>query len=166
MKKSLKSTLTVLSCIAVLVCASGCGSNNTVETNSEVSSSANTSVSATEASSEESSLWETAVYDSDTEIGEGSTTVEVEVDADGKAITFTVNTDKEILGDALTEHKLISGEEGEYGLYVKEVNGIKADYDVDKAYWAFYKDGEYMNTGIDQTKISDGEHYELVYTKG
>lgn len=163
MKKTLKSALVVLSCFAMLVCASGCSNDSNAETSSDTSSSTVTSaVSATE----KSSLWETAIYASDTKLGEGNTTVEVEVEADTTAITFTVNTDKEILGDALAEHNLIAGEEGEYGLYVKEVNGIKADYDTDKAYWAFYKDGEYMSTGIDQTKISDGEHYELVYTKG
>ena len=46
----------------------------------------------------------------------------------------TINTDKEILRDALEEHNLISGEQGAYGLYVKVVNGIKADYDEDGGY--------------------------------
>ena len=48
-----------------------------------------------------------------------------------------------------------------YGLYVKFVNGIEADYDNDQTYWALYKSGEYMLTGVDTTVISDGEHYEL-----
>ena len=62
-------------------------------------------------------------------------------------------------------YALIDGDESEYGLYVKKVNGITADYEKDKSYWAFYKDGEYMQTGVDSTEIADGEHYELVYTK-
>ena len=69
------------------------------------------------------------------------------------------------LGDALLEYALIDGDESEYGLYVKKVNGITAEYEKDKSYWAFYKDGEYMQTGVDSTEIADGEHYELVYTK-
>ena len=85
--------------------------------------------------------------------------------AEEQSVTFTIKTDKEILGDALLEHDLIAGEEGDYGLYVKVVNGMTADYDVDQSYWAFYKDGEYMMTGVDGTEIADGEHYELVYTK-
>lgn len=110
-------------------------------------------------------LWENAVYKNDKTFGNGSKTVKVEVKAGEKAITFTLKTDKETLGDALLEHNLIAGDESEYGLYLKTVNGITADYDVDKSYWAFYKNGEYMMTGVDGTTIADGEHYELVYTK-
>ena len=109
----------------------------------------------------EASIWDNATYTSDTELGTGSKTVQVEVKAEGKSITFTIHTDKEILGDVLLEHGLIAGEEGAYGLYVKFVNGIEADYDKDKTYWAFYKNGEYMMTGVDMTAFSDGEHYEL-----
>ena len=47
----------------------------------------------------------------------------------------------------------------------KKVNGILADYDVDKTYWGLYKNGEYLMTGVDTTEIADGEHYELVKTK-
>ena len=50
-------------------------------------------------------------------------------------------------------------------VYIKSVNGITADYDVDRSYWAFNKNGEMMLTGVDMTNIADGEHYELVYTK-
>ena len=109
----------------------------------------------------EASLWDNAKYTSDTELGTGAKTVQVEVKAGGKSITFTIHTDKEILGDALLEHDLIAGEEGAYGLYVKFVNGIEADYDKDQTYWGFYKDGEYMMTGVDSTTITSGDHYEL-----
>lgn len=110
-------------------------------------------------------LWADAVYTEDAEFGEGEKTVQVEVEMEGKSVTFTVNTDKEILGDLLLEHKIIEGEEGPYGLYIKSVNGVQADYDVDQAYWAVYQDGEYLMTGVDLTEVSDGEHYEFVYTK-
>ena len=110
-------------------------------------------------------LWQDAIYQSDTEFGTGSITVYVEVKAGEKSITFTLNTDKNILGDALLEHNLIDGEESQYGLYIKSVNGIIADYDIDQTYWGFYKNGEYMMTGIDSTEIKSGEHYELVRTK-
>ncbi|MBQ2119193.1 MAG: DUF4430 domain-containing protein, partial [Clostridia bacterium] len=53
-----------------------------------------------------------------------------------------------------------------YGLYVKKVNGITADYDTDKAYWAFYLNGEYASTGVDSTDIDENVKYSLVYTKG
>ena len=99
-------------------------------------------------------------------MGQGSKTVKIAIKTEEKAITVTLHTDAETLGDALLEQNLIAGEESEFGLYVKVVNGIKADYDTDKAYWAFYQDGAYMNTGVDGTSITGGEHYELVYTKG
>jgi len=113
----------------------------------------------------EKGLWENAIYTEDTEFGTGGKTVIVEVEADDKAVTFTINTDKETLGDVLMEHSIISGEKGPYGLYVKSVNGMMADYEINKSYWSLSKDGGYMPTGVDDTKISDGEHYELVYTK-
>ncbi len=110
-------------------------------------------------------LWENAIHTKDKELGEGKTTVTVEVKAGEKSVSFTIHTDKTILGDILLEHELISGDEGPYGLYVKNVNGITADYDVDQTYWAFYKSGEYMMTGVDATEIEDGAHYELVREK-
>ena len=106
--------------------------------------------------------WEDAVYRKDTELGEGKKTVLVEVKVEDNSITFTLHTDKEMLGDALMEHNLLEGEASKYGLYVKKVNGMTADYDVDKTYWALYKNGEYLLTGVDTTPIADGEHYELV----
>lgn len=109
--------------------------------------------------------WDDAIYKEDKTFGEGKATVEVELTVNENNVTFTIKTDKTTLGDALTEHGLIEGEEGAYGLYVKKVNGITADYDVDKTYWAFYKDGVALLTGVDSTDISDGEHYEIVYTK-
>ena len=60
---------------------------------------------------------------------------------------------------------LIEGEDGPYGLYVKKVNGIVADYDVDQSYWAFNINGEYAMTGVDVTDIVDGDTYSFVYTK-
>ena len=110
-------------------------------------------------------LWDGASYTEDTELGEGAKTLSVEVTAEDKTITFTIHTDAENLRGALEENGLVSGDESEYGLYVKVVNGMTADFDVDQAYWAFYKDGEMMNTGVDGATIADGEHYELVYTK-
>ena len=110
-------------------------------------------------------LWENATHRRDMTFGDGKTTVQVEVRVEEQSVTFTINTDKETLGDALIEHGLIEGDEGPYGLYVKKVNGITADFDVDQSYWALYKNGEMSMTGVDTTKIADGEHYELVYSK-
>lgn len=111
-------------------------------------------------------IWDSAVYTEDTALGEGAKTIAVEVTAEDKTVTLTVSTDAETLRAALEENGLIAGDESEYGLYVKTVNGMTADYDTDGLYWAFYKSGEYLMTGVDTTEISDGEHYELVCTEG
>ncbi len=110
-------------------------------------------------------LWETATYTEDMVFGGGEKTFDVEVVAGDKSVTFTINTDKETVGDALLEHELIAGEDGAYGLYVKKVNGIEADYDKNGAYWGFNKNGEGMLTGVDGEEIEDGALYELVYTE-
>ena len=107
-------------------------------------------------------LWENATYRRDTELGTGAKTVQVEVKAGEESVTFTIHTDKDTLGDAMLEHGLIAGDAGAYGLYVKLVNGIEADYDKDGSYWGFYKNGEMMLVGVDGAVIADGEHYELV----
>ena len=114
---------------------------------------------------DEEALWDNAVYTEDKDFGTGNMTIYVKVDVNQKVINFTVNTDKETLRDALEEYELISGEESTYGMYVKKVNGIVADYDKTQSFWAITKDGEAVLTGVDQIEISNGEHYEFTYTK-
>lgn len=94
------------------------------------------------------------------QLGEGSTKFSLTVaDKDGNETEFEILTDKETVGEALLELELIAGDEGDYGLYVKTVNGITADYDTDGTYWAFYIDGEYAQTGVDATKAEEGASY-------
>lgn len=83
------------------------------------------------------------------------------IDADGNQKLIDYLTDKEILGEVLQEDGIIKGEQGDYGLYIKEVDGIVADYETTGTYWAFYIDGEMAMTGVDQTKIVDGAVYSL-----
>ena len=99
-------------------------------------------------------------------LGEGATEFNLTVsDKEGKETVFTVKTDKKTVGEALLEVELIDGEMGDYGLYVKTVNGITADYDTDGTYWAFYIDGKYATTGVDATEITEGARYSLVIEK-
>ena len=96
------------------------------------------------------------------QLGEGVTQFNFTVsDKDGKETVFEIHTDKQIVGDALSELGLIEGEESEYGLFVKTVNGITADYDKDGVYWAFYINGEYASTGVDSTAITEGDSYSF-----
>ena len=110
-------------------------------------------------------LWENATYTEITELGEGANTVKVEVKVEEHIITFTINTDKDKVGEALLEHNLIEGDEGAYGLYVKKVNGITADYDIDQSYWSFYINGEIAMAGVDTTDIDENATYRIEYTK-
>ena len=81
------------------------------------------------------------------------------VDAEGNEKTFDIVTTETNVGEALLKEDLIEGDSGPYGLYVKQVNGITADYDTDGTYWAFYIDGEMAMTGVDATDITDGAEY-------
>ena len=96
--------------------------------------------------------------------GENQFTFKV-VDKEGNETVFTVNTDKKNVGEALLDLGLIEGEDGDYGLYVKKVNGILADYDVDQTYWAFYVNGEYAMSGVDTTTIENGAEYSFKVEK-
>lgn len=87
-------------------------------------------------------------------------------DLEGSETSFAVTSAKQTVGEALLDEGLIEGSESEYGLYVTSVNGLTADWDKDQTYWAFYIDGDYASTGVDQTDITDGATYSFVLTKG
>lgn len=109
--------------------------------------------------------WQSATYTTDTEIGEGDTTFYLDVIVGENKVTFTIDTDETILADALTGSGIVSGDDGPYGLYIKVVNGITADYDVDASYWSLTVGGEYSMVGASDITITDGAHYELTYSK-
>ena len=83
----------------------------------------------------------------------------VVTDLNGQETTFHYTSDKESVGQALLAEGLIQGEQGDYGLYVKTVNGLTLDWEKDGKFWAFYIDGEYAATGVDQTPITEGSTY-------
>lgn len=97
-----------------------------------------------------------------TQEGTKSFTVTV-VHKDGSSKDFTYTSDEEFVGTVLQAEGLIEGEMGQYGLYIKKVDGEKAVYEEDNAYWGFYIGEDYAQTGIDQTPIEDGKVYKLVY---
>lgn len=98
--------------------------------------------------------------------GDKEITLEV-VDDAGKTTTYEVQTDAEYLREVMDEAGdgfSYEGTEGEYGMMVETVNGVRAIYEEDGAYWAFYVDGEYCNYGIDEQPVNDGETYSIEYT--
>ena len=108
-------------------------------------------------------LWdenhETILLENGGTYGEGGTTFAFAVDCLNETALITVNTDADTVGAALAELNIIAGEDSEWGLYVKTINGITADYNVDGSYWAFYIDGEYAMTGVDATEIDENALY-------
>lgn len=114
---------------------------------------------------EQTGVWEDATYLADQTFGKGEKTVKVEVIAEEQSITLTFRTDKETLADVIAEHNLIEGDEGPYGLYVKKVNGITADYDADGHYWSITKDGVLSPVGADGITVENGDHYEFTRAK-
>ena len=100
-------------------------------------------------------------------IGQGETVFRFEVTDPDEALTiWEVSTDAETVGAALVAVGLIAGDETEWGLMVTEVNGITADFDADGAFWAFFIDGEFAMTGVDDTPVEAGVTYAFVYTTG
>ena len=97
-----------------------------------------------------------------TELGEGSKTFELTIeDKEGILHSYRIHTDEEMVGFALIKHELIEGEQGQYGMYIKSVLGQTLDYETDGMYWAFYVNGEYALTGVDQTPIQADTAYLL-----
>ena len=147
--KSLSFILSVVLIAAIALFTAGCNGNK--------DTGSNTTTTPTEQTTEASE---------GSTVGEGEKSFNFTVtDIDGNSTEFLVLTDKQTVGEALLDAKLIEGEEGQYGLYVKKVNGITADYDVDGTYWAFYVDGEYAMTGVDMTDIVDGSSYSFKQEK-
>lgn len=145
---SLSFLLSFVLIAAMVLSLSGCSSQ---PSNAEISPSAPVSVNPS---------------GEPTELGEGRTQFNLEVvTEDGETAYFTVNTDEKTVGAALLALGLISGDDGEFGLYVKTVNGVTADFDADGTYWAFYIGGEYASAGVDATEISAGTTYSLKIEK-
>lgn len=96
-----------------------------------------------------------------TVLGEGETTFYFEVHANDTITKYEIHTNQDKVGEALVELELIEGEESEYGLYIKKVTGIEADFDIDKTYWAFYINDEYAMSGVDTTDIVENDTYSL-----
>lgn len=98
------------------------------------------------------------------QLGDKNITVTV-VHGDASSKSFAINTSAENLRAACEEQNLIAGDESEYGLYVKTVDGETADESVQQ-WWCITKGGEMLMTGVDDTMIADGEAYEFTLTTG
>lgn len=84
---------------------------------------------------------------------------------DGSEKEFEITTTATTLADALLQEKLVEESAQSAGLY-DVVDGEKADWNDNEAWWCFYKAGEMLSVGINETTIADGETYEAVFTHG
>lgn len=109
--------------------------------------------------------FDAAIYTEDTSLGEGAHTYTLKVIVGERIVTFTIKTDEDNLGKAFRKSGIVEGEESTYGLYIKKVNGIVADYDTDGSFWALSSNGEATPTGADGITLEDGGCYELTYSK-
>ncbi len=76
-----------------------------------------------------------------------------------------MKTTQEYLAPALVEGGVVEDNQSAYGLYILTADGETAD-EGEQEWWCITKGGETVNTGADQTPISDGERYELTFTVG
>ncbi len=162
MKRSNKKTLSLFLCmvlvVAITLFTTGCNGN----TDKIGQADGQTTLEITDTSLESTDSTSAEV----TVLGEGEKQFAFTVvDGEGKEAAFEIHTDKEMVGEALLELELINGDMGDYGLYVKTVNGISADYDTDGTYWAFYINGEYATSGVDTTAIVEGDTYSFKVEK-
>ncbi len=107
-----------------------------------------------------SELWQSATYGTDTTLGNGAKTVRCDIEIEDRKVTITLNSDKDTLGSALYEYKLINDP-----VFFDTLNGMKADWSKHKAHWAFYQGEKLMECGVNDAKINGGEHFRFVYTK-
>ena len=112
----------------------------------------------------EEKLEDAGVLDESAEPTEGEATFTViVVHKDGTEKTFSYTTEEDYVGPVLVEAGLIEGNDGPYGLEIIIVDGEKAVYTEDSAYWAVYEGDAYAMQGIDTTPVVDGQIYKLVY---
>ena len=138
-KKILSRILCMVLIVAMALCTTACADSSDMQSNAGSKGEVESSV-----------------------LGKGDTVFTFSVvDKEGNETRFEIHTDKTVVGDALLELGLIEGEKSDYGLYIKKVNGITADYDVDGTYWAFFVNGDYAVSGVDTTEIVEGDSYSF-----
>ena len=99
---------------------------------------------------------------------EGSKNITITVvDAAGKETIYELKTDAKTLKEAMDEAEGLTygGEDQGAGFLVDTVNGVRADYTLDGAYWSFLLNGEWCNYGIEEQPVNDGDAFSIEYTK-
>lgn len=167
MKKTFFNTRTgiITLCASLLggsIALAGCGASAGSDATATTTAAAVTAASDSTAASTSSASAKAA-----SDAVEKNVTLQV-TDKDGKVSEYKEDTEAEVLRDVLDEISEDSdfsyeGQDSGYGLMIDHVNGERADYTLDGAYWAIYVNGEYGNYGIDSQPVVDGDTFELRY---
>ncbi len=97
---------------------------------------------------------------------EGDKTITIVIDHKvGEDKTLTIKTDADYLRGALEQEELVEGTDSDFGLWVTAIDGEKAD-EAKQQWWGYTKSGAYVETGVDQTPIKDGDSFEFTLNEG
>ena len=77
--------------------------------------------------------------------------------------TLDIETKVEFLADALLEKGLIKEDEYNSGFYTY-IDGVRADYNEDKAWWCVTEGGEMTTKGMNELALEDGDSFEITHT--
>ena len=95
-------------------------------------------------------------------LGTGKTSFTIEIiDLEGKTKTYTVKTDEKTLEDVLVKVGLTT----ETG-YIKTIDGITADWDVDETWWSISVNGEMAETGASEIMVEKDAKYTFKVMQG
>ena len=94
----------------------------------------------------------------------GSKTISIEVvNSKKESVKYELQTDAEYLKEAMEETEGLSFKV-ESGMVI-EINGEKAVFQEDGAYWGIFVNGEYGQHGIDTQIVEDEDAFKFEYTK-
>ncbi len=101
---------------------------------------------------------------SETSSGKSLNSVSVTIKLEnGEEKEYKYQTDKKYLGDVLFENGLVKEEEYKSGFYTY-IDGVRADYNEDKAWWCVYENGESAMAGMNELIVDNNDEFEIVHT--
>lgn len=169
MKRTQTRLLSLLLCLLLALCALCAVSCQTDEKEVPAEKGTGTDTvtdAATDAGTDAGTDTETSA-DGVKKLGVGATVFHFTVvDLNGNTKQFEISTDETTVGAALSALGLIAGENSVYGLYVKTVDGVTADYNVDQTWWEFLVNGESSSLGVDSVNVEAGAVYTFRIVQG
>lgn len=89
------------------------------------------------------------------------------VNSAAEETAYALKTDALYLRQAMDECEGLTytGSDGPYGIMIDSINGERAVYSENGAYWGFNVNGQYCNYGIDEQPVEDGDAFVIAYTR-